>query len=730
MSGSLHFNSSSTNLVLFGQNKTIVWSSTTPTSLEKNQGQKPILMLLDSGNLVIIDEKNRNSETYLWQSFDYPSDTMLPGMKTGFNIRTGHTWLMTAWKSADDPCPIDLTCGMEPHAYPELSIRKGKRIYYRHGPWNGLRFSGTLHLRPNPICDLEFVHDDNEAFFRYFIKVKSIISRIIVNPTTSARERYEWTEAENSWSLYSSAPIDYCDSYGLCGVNGKCVVSSNPVCQCLKGFKPKSQVNWNSLIWAEGCERKTPLVCQNKEKDGFIKFANLKVPDTTNTWVNASMNLKNCRAKCLSNCSCVAYSNTDIREGGSGCVIWFGDLVDIREIPGGGQDVYIRMLASELSRGDHEVKALIFASVGVALSGILLACYFIRWRLCKEKHNRKNQMGGSKEEELELPIFDLSTISTATSNFSDINKLGEGGFGPVYKGKLGDGQEIAVKRLSMNSGQGVNEFKNEVVLIAKLQHRNLVKLLGCCIQEQERLLLYEYMSNKSLDFFIFDPKQAKLLEWPKRFEIICGIARGLLYLHQDSRLRIIHRDLKASNVLLDSELNPKISDFGLAKIFGGDQIEDKTNRVVGTYGYMAPEYVFHGLFSIKSDIFSFGIIVLEIVSGKRNRVFHPEIDTLALTGHAWKLMEEGRAIELLDECLSGSKNLCQVLRCIHVGLLCVQQNPMDRPSMTSIVMMLGSDSSMPQPKKPGYFFETESPQGGHSQSSTTNNATMSVLEPR
>ncbi|KAG5235591.1 G-type lectin S-receptor serine/threonine-protein kinase [Salix suchowensis] len=176
----------------------------------------------------------------------------------------------------------------------------------------------------------------------------------------------------------------------------------------------------------------------------------------------------------------------------------------------------------------------------------------------------------------------MSTIAHATDTFSDTNKLGEGGFGPVYKGILIGGQQIAVKRLSKSSGQGLDEFKNEVMLIAKLQHRNLVKLLGCCVHEDERMLIYEYMPNKSLDFFIFDQTRRKLLDWRKRINIIGGIARGLLYLHQDSRLRIIHRDIKPSNILVDEELNPKISDFGLARMFGGDQTEAKTNRVVGT----------------------------------------------------------------------------------------------------------------------------------------------------
>ncbi|XP_050217236.1 LOW QUALITY PROTEIN: G-type lectin S-receptor-like serine/threonine-protein kinase SD1-1 [Mercurialis annua] len=228
---------------------------------------------------------------------------------------------------------------------------------------------------------------------------------------------------------------------------------------------------------------------------------------------------------------------------------------------------------------------------------------------------------------MELPIFDLSTLMKATDNFSSLNKLGQGGFGRVYKGILIDGREIAVKRLSESSGQGPTEFKNEVIMISKLQHRNLVRLLGCCIQRDEKMLVYEFMPNKSLDFFIFDEMRIKFLDWDKRAHIIDGIARGLLYLHQDSRLRIIHRDLKASNVLLDKDMNPNISDFGMARIFGGDQTEANTNKVAGTFGYMSPEYAVDGLFSMKSDVFSFGVLVLEIVSGKKNRGCFAEPET-------------------------------------------------------------------------------------------------------
>ncbi|PKI73758.1 hypothetical protein CRG98_005829 [Punica granatum] len=182
----------------------------------------------------------------------------------------------------------------------------------------------------------------------------------------------------------------------------------------------------------------------------------------------------------------------------------------------------------------------------------------------------------------DLKLLSFEELSTATDSFSSAIKLGEGGFGPVYMGKLLDGQEVAVKRLSRASDQGLEEFMNEMVVISKVQHRNLVRLLGCCVEREEKILVYEFMPNKSLDVFLFDPVKKDELDWSKRFKIIDGICRGLLYLHRDSRLRIIHRDLKASNILLDEELNPKISDFGMARIFGAKEDQANTRRVVGT----------------------------------------------------------------------------------------------------------------------------------------------------
>ncbi|GMY37017.1 receptor-like serine/threonine-protein kinase SD1-8 [Fagus crenata] len=350
--------------------------------------------------------------------------------------------------------------------------------------------------------------------------------------------------------------------------------------------------------------------------------------------------------------------------------------------------------------------------------------------------SKKEYSGERNIDDLELPLFDFDTMALATENFSDENKLGQGGFGCVYKGRLVEDQDVAVKRLSKNSGQGMEEFKNEVKLIARLQHRNLVRLLGCCVEMDEKMLIYEYMENKSLDSILFNKAKCSLLDWPRRFNIICGTARGLLYLHQDSRFRIIHRDMKASNILLDGEMNPKISDFGMARIFGKDQTEANTKRVVGTYGYMSPEYAMDGQFSVKSDVFSFGVLVLEIISGKKNRGFYYANNELNLLGHAWNLWRQGKALELIDSSMRNSYSPSEVLRCIHVGLLCVQERAEDRPNMSSVVLMLSSETAtMLQPKQPGFCLgknpaETSSSSSKQEESCTVNQVTVTMLDAR
>lgn len=384
----------------------------------------------------------------------------------------------------------------------------------------------------------------------------------------------------------------------------------------------------------------------------------------------------------------------------------------------------------------------IVVPITVAVLLFIVGICFLSRRARKKQSSVKEGKNVDDITTVESLQFGFGTIEAATNNFSAENKLGEGGFGEVFKGTLPSGQEIAVKRLSKSSGQGGEEFKNEVVVVAKLQHRNLVTLLGFCLQGEEKILVYEYIPNKSLDYTLFDPEKQRELDWRRRYKIIEGTARGIQYLHEDSRLRIIHRDLKASNILLDRDLNPKISDFGMARIFGVDQTQGNTDRIVGTYGYMAPEYAMHGEFSVKSDVYSFGVLLMEIISGKKNSSFYQTDGAEDLLSYAWLLWKDGTPLELMDPILRESYNQNEIIKSIHIGLLCVQEDPEDRPTMATIVLMLDSNTvTLPTPKRPAFFIhsgtDTNMPKEQQFGQSITkslpvsiNDASISEMDPR
>ncbi|WVZ66165.1 hypothetical protein U9M48_015430 [Paspalum notatum var. saurae] len=391
------------------------------------------------------------------------------------------------------------------------------------------------------------------------------------------------------------------------------------------------------------------------------------------------------------------------------------------------------------------VLAIALPIVAAILASLLIcSCVWRRKRKTPGTSSLPDTTNPEDIQSIDSLIIDLSTLRAATENFDEANKLGEGGFGAVYKGILLDHQEIAVKRLSQSSRQGIEELKNELVLVAKLQHKNLVRLIGVCLEDHEKLLVYEYMPNKSLDTVLFDHNRCSELDWGKRFKIVNGIARGLQYLHEDSQVKIIHRDLKASNVLLDYDFNPKISDFGLARLFGSDQSQDVTNRVVGTYGYMAPEYAMRGHYSIKSDVFSFGVLILEIVTGRRNGGSYSSDESADLISMVWEHWTTGTLVEIMDPSLSSLAPRDQMVKCIHIGLLCVQDDPAERPMMSTVNVMLSSSTvTLQAPSKPvfciqktGFNSEMDSgvyPGSSHSANRSPmsmNDVSITELEPR
>ncbi|CAI8593570.1 unnamed protein product [Vicia faba] len=345
----------------------------------------------------------------------------------------------------------------------------------------------------------------------------------------------------------------------------------------------------------------------------------------------------------------------------------------------------------------------------VLLSVVPVILFCVGFYLIKRKTKRSfrsilNENFGDESAILEPLQYGLDVIEAATNNFANENFIGKGGFGEVYKGTLFDGRQIAVKRLSKSSTQGGKEFKNEVLLIAKLQHRNLVTFIGFCLQEQEKILIYEYVPNKGLDHFLFDVRQRKFLSWPERYNIIRGIAQGIIYLHVHSRLKVIHRDLKPSNILLDENMTPKISDFGLARIFELNQDEASTNRIVGTLGYMSPEYAMLGQFSDKSDVYSFGVMVLEIMTGKKNVRSYESIVGDSLLSYVWRQWRDETPFNILDPNIKGTYSESEVKKCIQIGLLCAQQFPDARPTIATVVSYLNNDFiELPAPQEPAFL---------------------------
>ncbi|KAL3742006.1 hypothetical protein ACJRO7_017484 [Eucalyptus globulus] len=738
------------NLVIRESNGSLPIWSTNVSSMTSNNSATA--QLLDSGNLVLNHDL---SKVVIWQSFDYPTDTFLPSMKIGLDRRTGLNRFVTSWKSKDDPAPGSCSYRLEPTGYPEVFLYKDGAPYWRGGPVTVRVLKtayGFIYSNSTIVINAEEVTE------MYGIVDASVISRIVVHESGSVKH-FIWHDEEQRWTEFLYYPKEQCDYYGKCGSNGKCGANNADQldCTCLPGFEPKSPGDWYLRDGSGGCKRRQGVsLCQSGE--GFVKVKQLKLPDTSTVHVDMNLSLKECEQECLRDCNCTAYSTANESMGEYGCLKWYGDLVDARAFSDSGQNLYVRVDAIDLARYRKRstlVKKVMAATVSVSvlvllLLGCLVYCLLLNRKRDRRGHNHLfsvttsstylDQIPGLKDlnskgrRKTDLPVFDFGSVAAATSNFSSANELGQGGFGSVYKGVMNDGTEIAVKRLSKYSGQGNEEFKNEVMLIAKLQHRNLVKILGCCIQEDEKLLIYEYLPNKSLDSLLFDETKRSLLDWGKRYAIAYGVARGLMYLHQDSTLRIIHRDLKVSNVLLDVALNPKISDFGLARICGGDQIEGKTKRVVGTYGYMAPEYALQGRFSTKSDVYSYGVLLLEIITGQRNSGCYHMNPFCNLIGHVWELWKGGKCMDIVDKSIDRTHSKEMASRCIQIGLLCVQRYASDRPTMSTVVFMLGNaDAVLPSPKQPAFIDEsthTGDIQTRCSRTCSVNGVTITVLEAR
>ncbi|GMJ05183.1 hypothetical protein like AT4G21390 [Hibiscus trionum] len=630
-------------------NRSIVWVANREYPLPR---QSSNLSINDDGKLAISDDKtvyevtegitNRKTYARLLDS-DY--------------LDFGHNWSLVSWRTLEDPAPGSFSLELNDES---LVIKKGSKTYWTDTQ-NLFRSSGSFRL--------------NQSRHGYWKFPNTSEATQILLDVLGQLKLQSWSEDDKRWHTLESSKCPY----HRCGAFSICSITTETPCSCLEGFERIKNGK------SEGCMRKTDLQCSTEEgqvqNDGFLLKSFVEYP-SGGYGVNLISNAAACRSECLNNCSCIAYAyDAKLKHG---CLVWYGDLFDLKQLPHddeNGNNFYLKLAASELkidtsttngTAKDQKKKRnnrqlWIIGILTLSLSTLVLGfgIYFIRKRLQPRgedllkfdlavilQYDDTKEPGIHRKHKSKLQLFSFASVSAATDNFSAANKLGEGGFGPVYKGVLLKGDEIAVKRLSRRSGQGWEELKNEALVIAKLQHKNLVRLLGCCVERDEKILIYEYMPNKSLDFFLFDSIKRRVLDWETRVQITEGIVQGILYLRQYSRLRIIHRDLKASNIL----------------------------------GYMSPEYALEGLFSVKSDVFSFGVLLLEIVSGKKNTGFY-QSKSLYLLAHAWDLWTSNSAMDLIDPTLEEVPTHTAI-RYVNIGLLCVQEIADDRPTMSDVFQCL------------------------------------------
>ncbi|XP_039821677.1 G-type lectin S-receptor-like serine/threonine-protein kinase B120 [Panicum virgatum] len=722
----------SSEMVLFDSEGRSVWMTANTTTAGGADGA--VAVLLDSGNFVL----RLLNGTVVWQSIDHLTDTILPNTRVLLSYKAQVVGRLVAWKGPDDPSTGDFSLSMDPSSNIQLFIWNGRLPYKRSLVVNEVSVSGgTYQSNTTSVMSQYVYYRGDELYYTYTVSDGSPYTRILLDYRGNL-SLLSWNNTSLSWTLASDTP-SYCFLYASCGPFGYCDATAVPTtCRCPDGFELV-----DSLDLSRGCQRKEVLRCG--KENYFVTMPNMKVPDKFLRIRNTSFD--QCAEECSRNCSCMAYAYANLSSAGgtmgdiSRCLVWTGDLIDMEKASFYTENLYIRLAERPVQKNGELLKILL----PIIACLLLLAFVALVWK-CKRRGKQQKKKVQKKmmleylrstdeagNKNIEFPFVSFDDIVAATDNFSDTNMLGKGGFGKVYKGMLDGTTEVAIKRLSKDSGQGTEEFRNEVVLIAKLQHKNLVKLLGCCIHEDEKMLVYEYLPNKSLDYFLFDSARKSMVQWPTKFKIIQGVARGIMYLHQDSRLTIIHRDLKASNILLDKEMSPKISDFGMARIFCGDQHQASTNRIVGTYGYMSPEYAMEGAFSVKSDTYSFGVLLLEIVSGLKISSPYLIMDFPNLIVYAWNLWKDGKTEELVDPSVKEDCPFDEVSRCIHIGLLCAQDSPNCRPLMSTIVLMLESKSTpLPTPQHPLYFArrDAEPARGSDDRVPSMNDMSLTVVEGR
>jgi Protein kinase domain/D-mannose binding lectin/S-locus glycoprotein domain/PAN-like domain len=675
------------NLVLINQLKTVVWS----TNVKNITLSSTEAVIFDSGNLVLRDKYNLSM--VFWESFDHPAHTWLPGSRIGLNKITGVNQRLISWKDENDPAPGLFSFELDPKVNEFVLYWNNSVQYWTSGKWNGQYFESVPEMEMYTHLNIfSYKFDDNETgtYLMYWINSSWSITRIVMD-IWGQEKSFTWRKSTQLWGTSTVDPKAQCDVYNLCGPFGSCNGDSIDTCYCIKGFTEQYPTNWGLRDYTGGCTRRTALHCNlngsiKGEEDRFYEMSNMILPD--HSWRIDSSSLKDCELACLNNCSCTAYSYSN------GCSLWYGDLVDLKDGDGaGGETLFLRLAASELPDAKSKNKVVI----GVVFVGSFLvisfafALFFIlrkKWRLRK-----------LRRVEGRIMTFTYSDLLYITKNFSEA--LGRGGFGSVFKGILPDSTAVAVKRLDGICLQGDKNFRAEVSTIGTIQHLNLIQLVGFCSEKDKKLLVYEHMPKGSLDKHLFG-KSFTHLSWDTRYQIALGIGRGLHYLHEECRDCIIHCDIKPENILLDESFVPKIADFGLAKLLGRDFSRVLTS-MRGTIGYLAPEWIEGTAITAKADVFSYGMLLFEIIFGKRNWGQEEEVDDPFFPAFAAKKFVQGDILSLVDVKLIDDIDIEDLERVLKIALWCVQFEEDQRPTMGQVVQILEGLTEVSMPPVPKSF---------------------------
>lgn len=712
------------NLILTNQFKTHIWS-TNITSATSNYAT--VAEILDTGNLILRDG-SEPSKVY-WQSIDHPSDTWLPGGKLGRNKVTGERQRLTSWRNSEDPAPGIFSLETDPNGTSQYFIFWNRtKPFWTSGEWNGEIFAAVPEMTPHYIYNFEYVNNANESYFTYSLQDDKLISRLVLDLSGQIKE-LTWMENAQEWILFWSQPKQQCDVYALCGPFGRCDGNSFPYCSCMKGFSEASPSDWALRDWSRGCKRNTSLQCSSnstslsgsEKKDKFFLMSDVSLPANPHSLAVGS--IEDCELACLKNCVCTAYSYS------GGCNVWYGGLLDLQQ-NSSGETLYLRLASSELPNSGTKKGKTIRVLLGSVLG--ILACIALVSSL-GWLYNRRHKITATKSAEGNLIAFTYNDLKRMTKNFSE--KLGGGSFGSVAKGTLPDSTAIAVKRFEGLLRIGEKQFRNEVSTIGTIQHVNLVRLHGFCSEGDNRLLVYEYMPKGSLDTQLFRRNSVgTVLDWKTRYQIALGAAKGLAYLHEKCRDCIIHCDIKPENILLDDLFVPKVADFGLAKLLGRDFSRVLTT-VRGTIGYLAPEWISGVAITAKADVYSYGMVLLEIISGRRNVVNSEDGSASYFPLEAVRKVNEGDVVSLLDDRLKGEAEFDELDRACRAACWCIQDSEIYRPSMGQVVQILEGVVEVGFPPIPrslqllaekpgsmGFFSELSSLQSNPTQPESTSSA--------